>query len=461
MAEQVRLNITNVQLAEIQFTQSGSVPGWVKPYDTYYFYAGREGADYGGSYFMVMLEFSTESVNFLQADSLTLSLVTARKEEQKSNVGRISAILCDRKLTSTEAYYLQSEDDINNLDGAIAYVNCSEYPKVTDYVLPNTTVTYQFNGEVLANLKAGQKYYLILKRRIGLLNKSVTTGEGGYSEFRNPATSAQGYIELSYSNEATWPSKEEVMMLPENLEVIITENLTTQFQLRYRTDGSIFTHETLQWSHELYNENGELAENQALISNGTDGTFSFSGSIPENYSARIIAKWGSGAAQYELHSSILFIEQWPHLLDWVVGYNLGLLAPPVVNYCQGKRGFYYYLNPNNHDKTVVLPTPPEGKYFYNCIAQDELVPTIFYFCSSDKPFVYEPIEKYTMFAEGAEAQICSCRPSKEFEWSLPSTVGQDKKLSLVVIWTDTNLMDESGKIHVRPYIPQPYYGQEE
>ena len=464
MDKQVRLNITDVQLSEVLYTQSGSVPGWVKPYDTYYFYAGREGSKYGGSYFAVMLEFSTESVSFCKANSLTLSLLTRREGEEKSNVGRISAVLFDRKPTSAEVYYLQSEKNLEELEGAIGYVNCkvdSEEAKVTYYVPPNTVVNYVFEGDVLNNLRSGAKYYLVLKRRIKLLNESNTTGAGGYSEFWNPKTSAKGYIELNYSDEPDWPSNEEIVMSPEHAEIDIAETQQVSFQLKYRSNGEAFTHSSLAWDCELYDEEGELAEDQSLITNGTSGIFSFSSSIPKNYTARVIAKWGSGAASYELYSNIVFIEQWPYLLDWVIGYNLGLLAPPVVNYCQGKRGFYYYLNPNNYDKTVVLPTPPEGKYFYNCIAQDELVPTIFYFCSSNKPFVYEPIEKYTMLTEGAEAQICSCRPSKEFEWSIPQTIEQDKKPSLTVIWTDTNLMDESGKVHIRPYIPQTYYGQEE
>lgn len=469
MDKQVRLNITDVQLSEVLYTQSGSVPGWVKPYDTYYFYAGREGSKYGGSYFAVMLEFSTESVSFCKANSLTLSLLTRREGEEKSNVGRISAVLFDRKPTSAEVYYLQSEKNLEELEGAIGYVNCrvdSEEAEVTYYVLPNTTVDYVFESDTLAQLRAGQKYYLILKRRIGLKNQDDTTGQGGYSEFYNPMRyETKGYIELSYSSEPDWPSKEEIEITPSSIEIIADkmpeQQWQQQFQLQFKQSKEKFTHETLVWAHELYDEIGAMAEDQSLIIKDEEGLFTFSNSIPGNYTANIIATWGEGAAIYSLTASIAFLDQWPYLLDWVIGYNLGLLAPPVVNYCQGKRGFYYYLNPNNYDKTVVLPTPPEGKYFYNCIAQDELVPTIFYFCSSNKPFVYEPIEKYTMLTEGAEAQICSCRPSKEFEWSIPQTIEQDKKPSLTVIWTDTNLMDESGKVHIRPYIPQTYYGQEE
>ena len=463
MSNKVNLKIKRALCSEGAYTQSGTFPDWDKwPYEGDEVYAGREGmaAQYGASYFMTMMKFSTEQLNFLLASSLTLKMITSRDDEKKdSNLGRISAILCDKQLTATQVYYLQSEQDLISIAEQescnISYTNCNEYPDLTDYAPYNTAVTFTFSDSALSTLKTGQTYYFYLKRRIGLPNKANTDKEGGWSEFKNPFEYSS--IELEYDDTPTWPSQEEIIIAPSELQIYSGQNTEQQFSLFYKETGETFTHDTLIWSYKVFDTNGLIVEPVDWLTQSDSGLFTFQDTAPSGYTIQIIATWGSNSAIHEKISIIKVVSKWAHLKSWLYGYNLGLLCAPLINFARQIIGYIFNLNAK---ETVTLPNFPSfdlEKYPYSVLSQDQIIPTLFYLCISNNPFVYDVTEQRVNLQEGAEIKVFSCRPTTTFSWA----VSNDTSKTFYPFWANENLKDKNGIVRFNTYIPNPYYKQED
>ena len=457
MPETINFNITKVQIASGSYIKSGIFDyDWYAPYAKRV-YAGREGMEQGGQYYMTLIEFSAEDQNFLSASSLKLTMKTAREGESKSNVGRISAILCDKELTSSQVYFLQSESDLEKIDDNIAYANCENYPNLSDSALPNVEVNFVFDEEDISWLGAGKKYYLYLKRRIGLVNKANTSGEGGWSEFYDPYEFSK--VELEYNGEPDWPLKDEVEIDPSTLNLIAGEETIQKFILRGKQSKEAIAHESLEWYCKVFDESGELLEQEGLVTQTGLGEFTFSANLQPKYIIQIIAKIGYGVSAYEVILTAQVFERWPHLETWIIGYNLGLLSWPVVNVVRLIDGYTYILNQADNT-TVSLPVMPEYLAdLYVCIAQNELIPTMFELYTSDKPFIYNEEEKRAYITPGAVVQQSVCRPNKVFAWSEFVSVEKTEEIICKTIWSNEDLVNENGVVCFNTYIPAPFYNQ--
>lgn len=462
MSEKVSLKIKRALCSAGAYTQTGIFPDWESwQHGAYEVFAGREGMNskYGARYLMTMLEFSTEELNFLAASSLILSMTTSREEGESSNLGRISAILSNKELTATQIYYLQTEQNLMELaekEGCfISYVNCFEYPQLGDWVLPNKKVSFVFDADSISFLKTGEKYYLFLKRRVGLPNKPNTEGEGGWSEFKNPFTYSS--IELEYDDTPTWPSQEEIVITPSELQIYTGQNTEQQFSLFYKETGETFAHDTLIWSYKVFDTNGLIVEPVDWLIQSGSGLFTFQDTAPSGYTIQIIATWGSNSAIHEKISTIKVVSKWAHLKSWLYGYNLGLLCAPLVKFARQIIGYIFNLNAK---ETVILPKFPSfdsEKYPYSVVSQDQIIPTLFYLCISNNPFVYDVTEQRVNLQEGAEIEVFSCRPTTTFSWA----ASNDTSKTFYPFWANENLKDKNGIVRFNTYIPNPYYKQED
>ncbi len=418
-------------------------------------YAGREGIDNGGTYFCSEFIFSTEGVNFVSAESITLNLTDS---VGYSNCGRTSAILTSLQLTGKQVYEIDKESQLNETDipGFISHTFCTSHPNPKDRVTEKgEKVVYQFkNIKILPN----KTYYIYVKRRVGLVNSNTTEGIGGWSEFYNPyykeSYNKYGSIVLEYLDEPDWPNITEVYITPAEKKLRPGTPLVQKFQILNKETGEPLSHETLKWSYEIFNKSGTKVNKNDIswVIQEVD-TFSFTTESQPGYVIKITGAWGWEESSYSLVASVIYISEWEGLNDWLSGYISGMCGTtmPILirNIIEYKYGDISLPVLRDYDKE---------KYPYLSINQSSMNSTIYFASACSEPFYYDSVSKDIYITETAKL-VCS-----RFELGTDSGWGSFEESDISgqiglgeVVWTNKDIKDKKGQVSLKTYDPIPVY----